>query len=369
MACNGNCGGGCQDCTSSCDPCSACPPNTADCETLPSALQNFIDAFFGSVTKTEVDGVVTWVLPCNLDVGLPGNPRADGEGLACYFLRLFQDGITGLVGPAGPTGPPGADGGNPWVVLSSFFSQPLVGASVTVSFIPSPALAVGETVFIPGSGYYTVTSIFGTSTAVLQLVVAVTSPNATTAPGTLIMLSGPRGPAIVGPTGATGPAGPAGSAGPTGPTGATGATGPTGPAGAVSTNTNGQTVVSGGTDFTVSDVDSKIDFGTDDPEVTLPTAGTYLVLARVTCHNDGGGNYQWTLYLNNQTTATPVPGGSTNFLCWLTSADHSQSNVVFAIVTTLTDSNVIDMRVQSENASANQQVWQDGTNISFIKLA
>lgn len=73
-----------------CNPCSeqTCDPNN---EPLSSALNNFITAFFGSLTKTCVNNQVVWVLPCDLDSGIAGYPRIAGEGLACYFLRVFQD--------------------------------------------------------------------------------------------------------------------------------------------------------------------------------------------------------------------------------------------------------------------------------------
>lgn len=60
-------------------------------EPLASALNNFITAFFGSLTKTCVNNQVVWVLPCDLDTGFPANPRIAGEGLACYFLRVFGE--------------------------------------------------------------------------------------------------------------------------------------------------------------------------------------------------------------------------------------------------------------------------------------
>ncbi len=97
------------------NPCSAAAGNTAACESTASALDNFIAHFFGEITKTELNGVVTWQLPCDLDVGLENNPRLQSEGLACYFLRLFQSGITGATGPQGPAGAdavfPGTDAG------------------------------------------------------------------------------------------------------------------------------------------------------------------------------------------------------------------------------------------------------------------
>ena len=69
-------------CNNSCDP---------EHEPLPSTVDNFVEQFFGSVTKTCVDGQVVWTLPCNLDAGIPGYPRIPGEGLACYFARVLND--------------------------------------------------------------------------------------------------------------------------------------------------------------------------------------------------------------------------------------------------------------------------------------
>lgn len=62
----------------------------ANAETLASALNNFQTAFFGTVTKTCVNGKVVWTLPCDLDAGIDGYPRLAGEGVACYLLRIFQ---------------------------------------------------------------------------------------------------------------------------------------------------------------------------------------------------------------------------------------------------------------------------------------
>lgn len=65
-------------------------------EPLASALTNFTNLFFGPVTKTLVDGAVVWSLPCDLSTGVESNPRVAGEGLACYFLRLLQEGAVTL---------------------------------------------------------------------------------------------------------------------------------------------------------------------------------------------------------------------------------------------------------------------------------
>lgn len=70
--------------TSPCSCPDACDPSN---EPLSSALNNFILAFFGSVTKTCVNGQVVWALPCELDSGVAGFPRNANEGIACYLLR------------------------------------------------------------------------------------------------------------------------------------------------------------------------------------------------------------------------------------------------------------------------------------------
>lgn len=78
----------CSSC--SCNPCTCddvCDPNN---EPLASALNNFIASFFGSISKTCVDNQVQWILPCDLNTGLPGFGRRQGEGVACYLLRLFE---------------------------------------------------------------------------------------------------------------------------------------------------------------------------------------------------------------------------------------------------------------------------------------
>ena len=144
MGCD--CNNGVENGNTGCGPCGTCPVNSADAETLPSTLDNFTQQFFGTITKTEVNGQVTWTLPCNLDTGLPGNPRGSAEGLACYFLRLFSDGIVGLIGPQGDTGLAGNDGNNAYTVVTTAFNAPTV-PSPTVQFnvIPSPAISAGQT--------------------------------------------------------------------------------------------------------------------------------------------------------------------------------------------------------------------------------
>lgn len=79
----------CGDCQ--CNPCQCdCSCDPAN-EPLSSALDNFITSFFGTLTKTCVNGEIVWVLPCNLDSApITGYPRLPNEGLACYFSRVIN---------------------------------------------------------------------------------------------------------------------------------------------------------------------------------------------------------------------------------------------------------------------------------------
>lgn len=203
-----------------CNPCTpACPAESASCETLPSALENFILQFFGSVTRTVVNGRVVWTLPCDLEAGLENNPRGADEGLACYFLRLFGDGIIGSTGPKGSTGDDGADGHNAFTVTLCVHTVPSAGENFEIQVFANPAFSVGQTVFINGAGYAEVKLVTG-DTLSLTMIAVTGIVGATYPAGSLVTIAGPRGlagsAAAKGDTGDTGPQGPQGVQGSTG---------------------------------------------------------------------------------------------------------------------------------------------------------
>ena len=188
------------------NPCRVTQTNTAACESLPSQISNFADQFFGEVVKTEVDGVVTWSLPCSLDVGLPNNPRAAGEGLACYFLRLFEDGIVGLTGPAGDPGDDGAAGRNAFTVTLASFTQPTVESpNVQVLTQYNPAIFPGLIVAIQSSGWYLVNEADTSGMLFLTLSDPTPGAPAVITAGKLVVPAG--GGAVPGPQGPPGPDG------------------------------------------------------------------------------------------------------------------------------------------------------------------
>lgn len=188
----------------------SCPTVLVEGEPLPSALENFIKAFFGEVTKTtDSAGNFVWTLPCNLDAGIDGFPRVEGEGLACYFARILGQQIQGLQGK------------DAFGITTAAFVQPAVGDTVTVAMNTVDSYAAGQYVWLPASGFYTITVV---DTVQVKLTLQNSygtphnlSPGASVLSGQKVLPSGvpeaagPQG--IQGPEGAVGPAGPTGAAG------------------------------------------------------------------------------------------------------------------------------------------------------------
>lgn len=350
-----------------CDPCEACPANSAAVETLPSQIENFSKQFFGEVTKTEVDGIVTWNLPCSLDIGLPGNPRGDTEGLACYFLRLFNDGITGLVGPQGDTGEQGAAGHNAYTVTTSAFTAPtLINPVAQFTIIPSPVIAVGQTIFIPGVGWLTVSQIFQDTTIFASLIELVPVPDVIINPGTVVLPTGPRGLSIKGDTGATGLTGPQGNVGSSGPTGPTGAAGAVGATGATATNSNAE-IVGGSSDYTMTASYAKVDFGATDLEATLATSGTYLFIVQVNGLQNSGTPREWDLKLFNSTQGLDVANSESFHRVEDSGLVHTIS--FFSVVTTSVSNDVIQLYAKSSSAAGTQSINFLGSKLIYVRLA
>jgi hypothetical protein len=215
--------------------CTGSPCCSEECagESLTSALDNFITSFYGTVTKVidPVTCAATWTLPCDLDVGLENNPRLEGEGLSCYFLRLFDEGITGATGPQGLAGADGSDGANGYTVTTSEFVLPVQedpwedSDTVDVDVEVPGVVPVESFIFINGAGWVYVTGKVG-STLTIQPVSTIIAPSNPVPVGSSVIITGPEGP--------VGSVGPQGSTGATGATGANGAVGAAGSAGASS---------------------------------------------------------------------------------------------------------------------------------------
>lgn len=212
-----------------CDnPCNK-PPG--GCDLLPTQLDAFTTQFFGNQLGKIVSGdSIAWQLPCGLDVGTAANPRLPGESLACYFLRLFEAGVTGIIGTQGAQGLPGACGQDAFTVTLQNFTQPTPqDPYVAVTTRPGFSLVPGLPVEIQGSGYYIVQDAESDGATLLQLTQPFVGAPAVIPAGSIVIASGLPGAIIKGPRGLQGPAGIQGPQGAQGPPAASATQGPPGP--------------------------------------------------------------------------------------------------------------------------------------------
>ena len=62
-------------------------------ESVPSLISNLVNALYGEITKSVVDGRVVWNIPCDPaddPATIVDFPRLPGEGLLCYIIRYFD---------------------------------------------------------------------------------------------------------------------------------------------------------------------------------------------------------------------------------------------------------------------------------------
>lgn len=302
----------------SCNPCSKTSlTNTAACESLPSQIENFTKQFFGVVVKTEVDGVVNWSLPCNLDVGLPNNARGVDEGLACYFLRLFLEGIVGLTGPDGAPGAAGAAGRNAYTVTLQAFAQPTPGnPNVQILTAYNAAILPGLYVFIDTSGWYQVSAADTSGVLFLVLHTALPGAPAVINAGKLVV--------------------PSGVPGANGFNGTNGTNGTNGINGVDVSTENDFYFATVGTDHVLGIVYAAVDFVNSSPSVTLPSAGTYRVsvVADLVGLPTVLATEKAFLKLRNTTTSTDI-AGSEHLVSNFADTIRSQITIVTRVITTL----------------------------------
>jgi len=362
---------GCSRDQLSCDnPCHIAIHNTVVCESLPSRIENFTKNFFGDVVRTEVNGEIVWSLPCGLDVGLPGNPRGVDEGLACYFLRLFNDGIIGLQGPQGFPGVPGCAGHNAFTVTLANFTTPSPGDSVQVQTIYNPAMLVGSYVFISNAGWYVITATTPTGLLTLQLIVSLVGIGSTVASGKLVVPSGAPGLAIPGPQGIQGIPGPIG---PQGAQGDTGDKGDTGPAGDNLLSNNDYVTGAGGVDYSVSNATYQtVNFGVTDFGFgggALPV-GTYMVSASFDVKGNtvvAGDAAQFVI--SNVSTSTLAIGAFTTVNSTVLGSNQEFSVQLQALVTTTAIGQTVAIQAAFSNNAGAYSVVANRSSLSWFQIA
>ena len=80
----------------------------------------------------------------------------------CNTLVIGEAGVQGPQGLAGTNGTNGTNGVNAFTTVGATFVQPAVNASITFSVVENRWIAVGQTIYISGAGFYTVTVVGGT---------------------------------------------------------------------------------------------------------------------------------------------------------------------------------------------------------------
>lgn len=339
-------------CGDGCNPCDTSLTNTTSCESLPSQISNFTKQFFGTVTKTEVDGTIAWVLPCDLDVGLENNPREPTEGLACYFIRLFEEGIIGATGPAGKDGVAGAAGDNAYAVSLTGFIQPtLSNPTIQIgSNNYNQALTVDMYVFIKGSGYYIVTATDETGAMWLTLTKSTGTGGSYISAGKTIVPAGYPGESVQGEQGEQGIQGPIGTPGES------------------YTATNALYSASVGVDFALANTTTNVDFTNSIPQVTLGDIGTYLVNAVVALDAQAGvltSDVVEMRLINVNNLATL--SGSVQQVSYMSNGQQAQ-----LIISTLytSDAPNVDIRLQGKCTTASAvNVVALRTTINAVRLS
>jgi hypothetical protein len=343
--------GNCANChCSHTGPCATTTENTPENETLPSQIENFTTQFFGEVTKTGSAGVVQWILPCDLDVGLPNNPRADGEGLACYFLRLFDEGIVGLTGPQGDTGANGANGYNAFSVTTLSFTQPTLAAPIVqVRTAYNPALLPNLYVFIQTSGWYLVNAADITGVLTLTLVREISGASGSITAGKLVVPSGFPGASV---TGATGPQGPQGAQGIPGES---------------LTEANGEFGTTIGIAWATPFTYAPVDFVTSSPEVLLPVAGRYLLTATVSVRGDAGIGALDSIYIKmfNSSSSADVPNSEQQ----ISHVEEGQKDQI--VISVLYNADLANQTISLHGRADTDgvaSVLAPGTKFNFIRI-
>jgi len=207
-------------------------------ESVPSLISNLVQALYGTISKSVVDGRVVWDIPCdpNNSAEVDNIPREEGEGLLCYLLRLFANSLDSF---------------------GSFLRWGFSGSGQT-EFTLTGAYQPDRNAYLAYIDGVVQDPISYTISTTLPRVLTLDTPLPSGSFLTIVELSsragatgatGAVGATGIGATGSTGAVGSTGSTGPIGATGfgLTGSTGATGIAGPVGATGSGQTGSTGAT--------------------------------------------------------------------------------------------------------------------------
>jgi hypothetical protein len=191
-------------------------------ESVPSLISNLVQALYGTISKSVVDGRVVWDIPCdpNNTAEVDQIPREEGEGLLCYLLRVFANSLDGY---------------------GAFLRWGFAGSGQS-AFTLTGAYQPDRNAYIAYIDGVVQDPINYTISSTLPRILTLNAPLQSGSFLTIVELSSRAGATgasgIVGSTGATG-------IGATGSTGAVGSTGSTGPIGATGLGVTGATGATG----------------------------------------------------------------------------------------------------------------------------
>jgi len=188
----------------------------------------------------------------------------NSTSVTLQFLGNPTDAAPGVNVAAGSNiSPAGEAGGNAYSTLTAQITIPTVGNTVTANVNSTAWMTVGAVVIMPGPVHFSVTTLISSTQVVL------------TALGYINDISNPSTVAngsVVAPSG-------------------------TQPFGSTALTSYGS-----GTPYVLTAVDSQMVFGTSSPQITLPTAGTWLITALVQVSGNAPGTVAGTMNLHLQRT-------------------------------------------------------------------
>jgi len=127
-------------------------------------------------------------------------------------------------------------------------------------------------------------------------------------------------------------------------------------------------VTGAGTEYTLTGSYARVDFGTTDAQVTLSTAGTYLVTAIIGIANDSIYSISAAVHFKfyNSTDSADVSNSERKQNI---QAAVANGQIVLQNLITVNGSKTIQIYGTSPTASADVDVIAAETSISFVKLA
>jgi hypothetical protein len=123
-------------------------------------------------------------------------------------------------------------------------------------------------------------------------------------------------------------------------------------------------VVGSGTDYSLTDASARVDFGGTDPEIVLPTAGTYLIIVEVSVTAGGTANDTYIFKLYDSTAAADITSSQRD----LNNAQADKSfHVDLHSTYTVTTASTIQLHGYNSTA-ARGTVDSDETKLIYVRL-